>query len=408
MYVFSAGFIGGGDQHTASDAVARILGRTGERLGSSLATADLNNDGYREIIIGGPGSNTIHIVRGGPALTGTIDLSVTPAAVTFTNPGLGLRLAAGDITGDGIYDLLVGHPSVNAVHVLKGRNGTMPPAAFDMSFWGIDAGDGVGTSIRIADVDARQISDVILGAPGADGPSNSRTNAGEVYLLWGGPTVAGRSLQLADVTFFSNIPGARMGELLAGGDINRDTPNDVVFGCPGARGGAGRLDIYYGRERGAIGVPRGDGSRVVDFASENPDRGILGDTRGGTITAAQVYEVTGEGARDVIVGMSGNGGGIGSRIFHHLPAADAGSTKRFDQRLSRPPQQRSGPGSATSARFAITWRTSSDRAWLTATPQGSASATAPWRRRHHRQRPGTRAGILHRYDHRDVDERPPA
>lgn len=377
VYVFGAGFTGGGDQYSASNAVARILGRTGERLGTSLATADLNNDGYREIIIGGPGSNSIHVIAGGPALSGTtIDLSVTSAAITFTYPGLGLRLAAGDITGDGIYDLLVGHPSVNAVHVLKGQNGPMPRAAFDMSFAGIDAGDGVGTSIRLADVDADGISDFILGAPDADGPSNSRADAGEAYLIWGGPTVTGRSLQLADVTFFSNVPGGRMGALIAGGDINRDTPNDLVFGSPGARSGAGRLDIYYGRERGAIGVPHGDGRRVVDFASENPDRVILGDTGGGSITAAQVYEVTGEGARDVIVGMSSNNGGVGAVYFTISPRLT----------LSAPSVSITGPQDRVSSssgvisnisQIPITWRTAADRAWLSATPEGSASAAAP-------------------------------
>jgi len=245
VYVFAAGFTGG-DHYTASNAVARIVGRPGERLGTSLATADLNNDGYREIIIGGPGANSIHIIAGGPAVSGTIDLSLTPATVTITYPGLGLTLAAGDITADGIYDLLAGHPAENAVQIMRGRNGVMP-TTFDMSLGGIDAGDGVGTSIRIADVDADRISDVIIGAPDADGPSNSRVNAGEAYLIWGGPSFDGRSLAFADVTFYSSLPGARMGALLAGGDINRDTPNDLVFGSPGARSGAGRLDIYYGR-----------------------------------------------------------------------------------------------------------------------------------------------------------------
>jgi hypothetical protein len=375
VYVFAAGFTGG-DRYSTTDAVVRILGRAGERLGTSLATADLNNDGYREIIIGGPGSNSIHVIPGGPTLSGTIDLSVTPAALTFTYPGLGVNLAAGDVTGDGIYDLLAGHPAFNAVQVLKGRNGVMPPAAFDMTFGGIDAGDGVGVSIRLADVDADRISDIIIGAPDADGPSNSRPEAGEVYLIWGGPTVSGRSLVMADATFFGNTPGAHMGALIAGGDINRDTPNDLVFGSPGARGGAGRLDVYYGRERAAVGVARGDGPHVVDFANETPDRSILGDTAGGTITAAQVYEVTGEGARDVIVGMSGNNGGVGAVYFTISPRLTLGSStislSGYQGIVSSSPV-----ATRNISRTPITWRTFSDRPWLNATPEGSTSAMDP-------------------------------
>lgn len=375
VYVFTTGFTGG-DAYTASNATVRILGRAGERLGTSLATADLNNDGYREIIIGAPGSNSIHVIAGSPTLSGTIDLTATAPAWTLSYPGLGVNVAAGDLTGDGIYDVLVGHPSANAVHVLKGRNGSMPPVAFDMTFGGIDAGDGVGTSIRLADVDADRISDLIIGAPDADGPSNSRGSAGEAYLIWGGPSLSARSLAQADVTFFGAVPGARMGALLAGGDINRDTPNDLVLGSPGARSGAGALDIYYGRERGSIGVPRGDGPRVVDFASETPDRTILGDTDGGTITAAQVYEVTGEGARDVIVGMSGISGGTGAVYFTISPRLTLASNSTTINGYQ---------GVATTLPFSvtnismipITWRTTSDRPWLSAAATGSASGSAP-------------------------------
>lgn len=374
VYVFNTGFHPG-TRLTASAAVAQIVGSLGDQLGSSLATADLNNDGYREIIIGAPGTGRVYVVAGGPALTGTIDLSVTPAALTFTHPGLGVNVAAGDVTGDGIYDLLVGHPSRNSVHVLRGRNGTMPPAAFDMTFGGIDAGDAVGTSIRLSDVDDDQISDIVLGAPFADGPSNSRPDAGEVYLIWGGPTVSGRSLLFADVTFFGSVAGHRMGELVSGGDINRDTPDDLVFVSTGARGGAGALDVYYGRRRGSIGVARGDGPRVVDFAAEAPDRSILGDTGGGTITSALVYEVTGEGARDIIVGMNGDNGGRGAVYFTISPRLTLGtstvSLSGFQGLVS------SSPVSVRNiSEIPITWKTISNRPWLSATAEGSTSASS--------------------------------
>jgi hypothetical protein len=374
VFVFAAGFVGG-DSPTAGSARLRIVGRTGDRIGASLATADLNFDGYREIVIGAPGNGRIYVIAGGPTMSGTIDLSVTAAAITFTYPGLGVNVAAGDITGDGVYDLLVGHPMFNAVHVLKGRKGSMPPAAFDMTFGGVEEGDGVGASIRLADVDDDGRTDIIVGAPDADGPGNTRPAAGEVYLIWGGPTVAGRSLSLADVTFIGGRAGGRMGALLAGGDINRDTPNDLVLVSSSAQAGTGALDIYYGRDRNLIGVPRGDGARIVDFANEGPDRSILGDTGGGTITAAQVYEVTGEGARDVIVGMSGNAGGTGAVYFTVSPRLTLGtaavSLSGFQGIVSSSPVPVSNISS-----IPITWTTSSDRPWLAATPSGSTSASA--------------------------------
>jgi hypothetical protein len=373
VYVFAGGFREN-DSLSIADAAATILGATGDQLGVALATADLNNDGFREVVIGAPGNGRIYVISGGAGLSGTIDLSVTSAARTIEYPGLGVNLSAGDITGDGIYDLLAGHPAANAVHVMSGRNGSIP-TAFNMTFGGIDPGDGVGRSIRLSDIDNDGRSDIIVGAPDGDGPGNTRANAGEAYLIWGGPTVTGRSMQVADVTFYGTEVGGRLGSMLAGGDINRDSPDDLVFVLGNARAGAGSLYVYYGRSRNSIGVPRGDGPRVVDFASQAPNRAILGDTAGGTITAVQVYEVTGEGARDVIVGMSGNNGGVGSVYFTISPRLTLGSTNAslsgFQGIVS------SAPISVRNvSEIPITWRTSTNSSWLSATPEGSTSASA--------------------------------
>lgn len=374
VYVYSSGYRHG-DVVATSAAVARVIGQPGDRLGYCLATADLDNDGYREIVIGAPGNGRIYVIRGGPSLSGTIDLSVTAAALSFTYPGLGYNLSAGDVTGDGIYDLLVGLSSANAVNILKGRNGSMPPAAFDMTFGGIDAGDGVGTSVRLADVDADGTSDVIVGAPGGDGPANSKADAGEAYLIFGGPTLTGRSMASADVTFYGAESGGRFSDVLSAGDINRDTPNDLVFVSSGARSGAGTIQVYYGRKRGSMGYALGDGRRIVDFSVEEPSRGFLGDPAGGSISSVIVFEVTGEGARDVIVGMSGHGGGNGAVYFTISPRLSLGASS-----VSLSGYQgvmNSSPVSVTNiSQIPITWSTSSNRSWLSATPSGATSVSS--------------------------------
>lgn len=373
VYLFNGNF-GSAASVSASDAVVQVIGAAGDQLGVALAAGDLNNDGYRELIIGAPGNNRVYVIKGGPSLPSTIDLSVTAAAITFQFAGFGPVIAAGDITGDGIYDLLIGQVGGNAVHVLKGRNGVMPPAALDMTFGGIDAGDGVGGSIRLADIDADGISDVFIGAPDGDGPGNSRVNSGEVYLLFGGASLTGRSMASADVTFYGVDANGRMGASLAAGDINRDSPNDIVFNTPGSRNGAGVLYVYYGRRsHTSYGTARPDGTRQVDFGATAPDRSILGDLAGGTITAAQVFEVTGEGARDIIVGMSGTNNNTGSVYFAISPRM---SLNHSSQTIN------GAQGTSTTASLQVinastipvTWSSSSNRPWLTATPSGSSSA----------------------------------
>ena len=52
--------------------------RTDTPLTGWTIYADLNNDGYREIIIGAPGTHRIYIIIGGTYLSGTYDLSQSP------------------------------------------------------------------------------------------------------------------------------------------------------------------------------------------------------------------------------------------------------------------------------------------------------------------------------------------
>ena len=114
----------------------------------------------------------------------------------------------------------------------------------------------------------------------------------------------------ANATFYGAEANGRLGALLASGDINRDTPNDIVMGAPDAHGGAGRLFVYYGRT-----VQR---SAATDLAATPPSRGILGDPAAGGIGSVFVWEVTGEGARDVILGTPTRNGNTGAVALRDL------------------------------------------------------------------------------------------
>ncbi len=327
VYLFNAGFANGATvAHTS--AAFTVLGAAGDQLGSALATGDLDNDTYRELIIGAPGSNKVYVIKGGPSLSGTLDLSTTSLPACSANAdvncyiqagGIGLpgALIAGDVTGDGIYDLLIGSPSNNVVFLFPGVSGKMPPAA-TTSFSGVSAGDQAGTSIRILDIDDDGKSDLAIGAPGAN-PAG-RSAAGEVFLFLGPITTAGAiPLSSANVVFYGSSAGYRAGARMATGDINRDTPNDLVINESEAASGAGVLEIYYGRSRSTIGTLSG-GQRVVDFAvTGQANRRIFGDPATGGIRAVQVFEVTGEGARDIIVGVPAFDSNTGKLYFTISP-----------------------------------------------------------------------------------------
>lgn len=308
---------------TTANAVFTILGAPGDRLGSALATADINNDGYREIVIGAPGTGRIYIIAGSSSLAGrpNRDLGITGGDLLITGTGIGNSIQAGDVTGDGIFEILVGAPSQNAVYLLTGGypEVSVLPGHADAVFTGIDAGDEAGLSIRIADLDGEDgRRDIIIGAPGGDGPGNSRANAGEAYVIWGRAAFGSMSLALADVTFHGAATGQRMAQYMTAGDVNRDTPNDVVFGVPGA-GAAGELHVFYGRAKNAFGTDLGGDRRLVDLAVVGASRRIIGSAAAGPLASAQVYEVTGEGARDIVGGVPTNNGNAGAVYFTISP-----------------------------------------------------------------------------------------
>ena len=195
VYVFARDFETG-DRLTHTTAVAVITGATNDRIGTSLATADLNDDGYRELIIGAPGTDRIYVVYGGPGLASR-DLSAGADSVIVGHPSnnavIGTTVVAGPITPDGVYDLAIGEAAANSVYLVAGTPGAVLPARIDLPanaanpalrpsgvtsmFIGPDAGDEAGSTLVVADIDGNTMIDLLIGAPGGDGGA-SRTVLG--------------------------------------------------------------------------------------------------------------------------------------------------------------------------------------------------------------------------------------
>jgi hypothetical protein len=366
---------------TEADARLTIVGAPGDQLGSALATGDLDKDGHREIIIGAPGNNRVYIIKGSASLSGTIDLGANSGAATiFAAAGIGRSLIAGDITGDGIYDVLVGSPSQNVVFGLIGSNGTIPANA-TISFSGVSAGDEAGTAIRLFDIDDDGKTDLVISAPGGNGPGNGRAHAGNVYVFLGPVAAGAHSLSEAQIVFYGAAANARAGDKLATGDINRDTFNDLVILESGGSSGAGTLDIYYGRDRSTIGTLDGGGTqRIVDMAgSGEVNRHIFGDPAAGSIATVQAYEVTGEGARDIIVGVPSVDSATGQLYFTISPRLIISSNTLSLTTNEGSSATSPTPINVTNPSIVVTgWQATSTTGWLSASPAGgSIDSTHP-------------------------------
>ncbi|HVL68450.1 MAG TPA: VCBS repeat-containing protein [Vicinamibacterales bacterium] len=335
VYLFLGG-ISHGARMNASAATLTVTGAAGDALGAMLATADLDGDGFREILIGAPGNNRVYAIKGGAGVSGTIDLATTPAYLTLTGPagvGFGSVLAAGNLTGDTAADLAIGVPGLapaGGVYILKGRpGGGFPstlafPAAADAILTGVDPGDRAGAALDINMFDGDLIDDLMIGAPDADGPANVRVNAGEVYVVWGSATFGSRSLATADVTYFGANPGDRLGTDLATGNVDRlSTIRDLAILAPDA-GSHGQIHVVLGR-------PRAEFAPSVDLAT-GTDILLTGDTATGRLQAVLIYDHTGEGSEDIVGGVPDADAAAGrvyismSAVPSVLTSPDRGST----------------------------------------------------------------------------------
>jgi hypothetical protein len=268
----SALYMGNGEYDVA------ILGAEDlDELGDTVASGDINDDGIDDIIMTAeaadgpdnarPTAAEVHVVFGSKSLAGDLlisegdqDLSILGAD---QNDTLGFSLAAGDVSGDGVDDLIIGargdngpmnaQNRVGAVYILPG--GRDLPSTADLAqnpngilaLWGADDADSMAIAI-VGDLEADGNNELLIGAAAADGPDNERRDAGDVYVL-DAPTVGGleRSMSITALRLTAVIfgPGQddHMGNAMTVADINGDGRPELFLLAADADGpGGGRVD----------------------------------------------------------------------------------------------------------------------------------------------------------------------
>jgi hypothetical protein len=187
----------------------------------------------------------------GPVFDGTADWSVAGAA---SGDWLGSAVASADVNGDGYSDVLIGtsrsNGDIGRVYIYRG--GASFDTAIDVTLSGIGVGDRYGNSVGSAcDANADGYADIIVGAPYNDAATGMSTdNRGRAYVYFGSAGVFNTGV---DGTLTGAASGDRLGERVAPAmDVNGDGYCDVIVGAPyNDAGGAstddrGRAYVYFG------------------------------------------------------------------------------------------------------------------------------------------------------------------
>jgi len=298
-YSSSAGrayvYLGSAAGLSSSVATTLEAGTANGRFGVAVASAgDVTGDGYGDVVVGEEGQNRAWVYLGssrGLSSSGT-SLAGDASSVRF-----GHAVGAADVDGDGYTDVLVGDGGFNGG---KGRTYVFPGSAvgvrtsastrIDGSTLGSDLGDALA---GVGDVTGDGYDDVVLGAP------TISSNAGAFYLYAGSSS----GLSTSVTSSYAGRSGGGMGTALAGGcDLDGDGYMDVIAGAPLDGSGVGAAAVYLGDSTGLSAAAR---------SWTGPDGGGFGGS------VACVGDTDGDGYDDVMVGAAGASGGR-AYVFHGI------------------------------------------------------------------------------------------
>ncbi|WP_436960182.1 FG-GAP repeat protein [Streptomyces sp. SudanB182_2057] len=367
---------------------------TDDGFGAATATADLNRDGFADLVVSTPYEDTprgrdagmVTVLWGGKkGLTSGTDLPAATAgsyygldvAALSTGPGVktevlvagyeGAMVFQGPFSRNGTYGRALEHretASVGSVALGDFNGGGHPEeVAVTIRESGLSGGavyigpvfegaqqKGNGLIPATGDVNGDGYADLVVGDPdepdraGADGALGGRV------LLWYGSAHGiardAKPVQLTQDT--PGVPGAgekedSFGRALSVADLNHDGLADIVVGAPledTGRRNAGQVTVIPGRRTGALG---GGAYAFTQNTADIPDTDESEDAFGSTVAVGDINkdgkpelfvsaaeENFSTGAVWVLPGGTGGPTAKGSRV---ITAASVGFAQKENTRL---------------------------------------------------------------------------
>ncbi|MEV6398317.1 FG-GAP repeat protein [Streptomyces sp. NPDC051907] len=271
-----------------------------DRFGAAVHPADLNADGYTDLVVGAPGEDVGNATDAGmlTILWGSAaGLSTATAVDTGADPGWGVGgyVTAGDYDDDGVVEL-VARAGGEKLRFLSGIGKDGKPAkATLMYLWPVE-GVVATHNLTTGDVTGDGVSDLVM----------IHTDAEEED-SWRGVLYKGGKGGLTRVGILEDTAGYRLGgQSAAIGDLNKDGYGDIVMGH-----GRDYYDSDWGKptKGGALGVayggPDGLSTTLKPVWIHQDTEGVPGvsESGDGMGTSVSVADVDADGYADVVTGV---------------------------------------------------------------------------------------------------------
>ncbi|MDP2304421.1 MAG: MopE-related protein [Pseudomonadota bacterium] len=302
---------------TTEAAALRTIDAEAERssVGDAMvAVPDADGDGLADLLLGAPdyllGAGRVYLV-GGTHTDLASPIAVFDAATLFDRAGT--SLAAGDLDGDGLSDLVIGAPSGPEAYVMAGGvTGTVSLEDADSTLGGRGSGYQTGKDVAIVgDQDGDGLPDLLVGGPTTS--SSLSTTGGESWIIvtpLAGDVTLGRDEW---ATLMGEATGDAAGGSVAGGDLDGDGHDDLAIGAVGndrAGGNAGAVYVFYGITGGTTELAAADALLFGHAASLALGSSLLledldGDTRADLVAGGVGETVGGTGAGATWIWLGG-------------------------------------------------------------------------------------------------------
>ncbi|KAM9739263.1 phosphatidylinositol-glycan-specific phospholipase D isoform 2-T3 [Dama dama] len=183
--------------HVSSPSASYYLSLPYTRLGWAMTSADLNQDGYGDLVVGAPG---------------------------YSHPG---------------------HIHVGRVYLIYGNDLGLPPIDLDLDkeahgiLEGFQPSGRFGSAVAVLDFNVDGVPDLAVGAPSVG--SEKLTYTGAVYIYFG--SKQGQLSSSPNITISCQDTYCNLGWTLLAADVNGDSEPDLVIGSPFAPGGGKQKGI---------------------------------------------------------------------------------------------------------------------------------------------------------------------